>query len=141
MWGPVIKNPDEFATIAEHDFRHPHSKFVHVPVDVKEGIEGYDFFLDLPGVKKSDLSLKLLGKNVLSVEGKRQRIPLEGADGVWHREERPMGSFCRKFRLPDKADLDVINASFQDGVLTIHVAKHTPGPHDEHAHATTIPIN
>lgn len=144
-WGSVYRtSPDEFSTLCEvprgQDWRHP-EKLMHISVDIKETTDGYQFFCDVPGMKKEEITLKLEGKHTLTISGGRSRVALEGADGAWHREERVMGGFVRKFRLPDKADQDGITASVQDGVLTIHVPKLTPGPHDLHEHVKKITIN
>ncbi|THU59579.1 hypothetical protein C4D60_Mb07t03580 [Musa balbisiana] len=42
------------------------------------------------------------------------------------RMERRMGKFMRRFSLPDNANVDVVSATYKDGVLTITVEKLPP---------------
>ncbi|MBI4664242.1 MAG: Hsp20 family protein [Verrucomicrobia bacterium] len=41
----------------------------------------------------------------------------------YHRVERSYGSFVRNFSLPDDASPAKVSAEFEDGVLTVHLAK------------------
>lgn len=41
----------------------------------------------------------------------------------WHRVERRCGSFIRRFRLPEDANLDEIKCSLDHGVLKVIVPK------------------
>jgi HSP20 family protein len=76
---------------------------------------------ELPGIKKSDIDIRV-EDNVLSVSGERTRERKVEEEG-YYRTERHYGKFGRSFRLPSRVDPDNIDASFEDGVLTIQVPK------------------
>ncbi|XAR48617.1 hypothetical protein NMG60_11031496 [Bertholletia excelsa] len=50
-------------------------------------------------------------------------IFLEEVEGKWHRVERRRGSFTRRFRLPENANLDEVKCGLENGVLTVTVPK------------------
>jgi HSP20 family protein len=79
------------------------------------------FKVDLPGLKKEEVTLQVEGNRTLSVAGQREK-EVQKTD-TWHRVERSSGKFMRKFRLPENTNLDRITAKVEDGVLTVVVPK------------------
>jgi HSP20 family protein len=73
---------------------------------------------DLPGVRPDTIEISV-EKNVLTVKAERQWSE-EQADEVLV-SERPQGSFSRQLFLGDGLDTDRIQASYQDGVLTLTI--------------------
>jgi HSP20 family protein len=72
---------------------------------------------ELPGVRSSDLSLSVVG-NKVTIAGNRE-LPAEG-DGVsYHRREREGGTFSRSIELPAPFDRGKVDASFENGLLTV----------------------
>jgi HSP20 family protein len=59
---------------------------------------------------------------MLSISGKRE-FSTEDRGDTWHRIERSFGTFARSLRLPQTADTERIEASFDNGVLTVSVPK------------------
>jgi HSP20 family protein len=63
------------------------------------------------------------------VEGKTLEIGVERKKeevqkgDKWHRVERAQGSFLRRIRLPENANVDEVKAQVQDGVLTVTIPK------------------
>lgn len=92
-------------------------------VDITEDDKEYLIKTDLPEVKKDDLRVKV-EEGVLTIEGERH-FENEEKDKKFHRVERSYGSFRRSFSIPDDADEDKVDAEFKDGILTVHLAKHT----------------
>ena len=70
--------------------------------------------LDAVGVTFEDGTLTVTGKRELSNEEKGEN---------WHRMERSYGTFTRSIRLPQTADPERIDATFDEGVLSLSVAK------------------
>lgn len=89
--------------------------------EVRENDKEFLFIADLPGVKTDDLDIELVG-NRLEISGKRENERRE-EEGTLHTYERVYGSFMRAFVLPENADVDKIDSSLKDGVLTIAVPK------------------
>ena len=99
------------------------------PADVKELPSAYQFIVDMPGVKPSEVKVQLEEDNrVLVVSGERRRDrEKDEKEGVKYvRMERRMGKFMRRFVLPENADTDAVSAVCQDGVLTVTVQKVAP---------------
>jgi HSP20 family protein len=91
-------------------------------VDWKETPMEHVFKVDLPGLKKEEVTVQVEGDRTLSVAGQREKEEVQKTD-TWHRVERSSGKFMRKFRLPDNTNLDRITAKVEDGVLTVVVPK------------------
>ena len=89
--------------------------------DIKETKESFVFTADMPGVKESDLEVRLT-QNRLSISGKRESERVEKTD-QFYATERSYGSFTRAFTLPDGIASDKILAELKSGVLTIAIPK------------------
>lgn len=89
--------------------------------EVKENPDGYSFKADLPGIKESDVEVKLTG-NRMTISGKREEEKQDKND-TYYTYERSYGSFQRAFTLPEGADLEHVHAELKDGVLAITVPK------------------
>ena len=98
--------------------------------DVKETETGYELAVDLPGMKKDEVKVELEeASKVLQISGERSREQEEKND-KWHRVERSSGKFLRRFRLPENAKVEEINASMENGVLTVTVPKEPEKKHE-----------
>jgi HSP20 family protein len=84
----------------------------------------YLLFADVPGLAKSDLSIKLSKERVLSLSGERKAPVDEG----YSQRERRFGAFERAWSLPEDAESEGISAKVTEGVLTITVPKKQPEP-------------
>jgi HSP20 family protein len=82
-----------------------------------------DFKIDLavPGLDKKDFNIEL-ENDMLVVSGERKEEKIEEKDKVTKREFH-YGSFKRSFTLPEIADVEKINASYNNGVLSVSIAK------------------
>lgn len=75
--------------------------------------------VDLPGVKKEDVSVEVTdGSLVLS--GERKSETSEEKDNIY-RAEREYGSFYRSVPLPKGVKFDDVKATFTNGVLEVSV--------------------
>jgi HSP20 family protein len=85
--------------------------------------EGEHFVLraDLPGVSEEQVNVEL-EDNVLTVSGERSSEHQERKEG-YYRRERASGRFSRSLTLPEGIDPDSIEASFEQGVLTVRIPK------------------
>ena len=90
-------------------------------VDVRESDKHYTLLVDVPGIdpKEIDVSME---KGILAIKGKREKNEtVEGEN--FKRVERSYGSFARYFDLPDSVDSEKIEATANNGVLTITIPK------------------
>jgi len=90
-------------------------------VDVYEDAQALVLQLEVPGVKQSDLDIRLENQT-LTVKGER-KLEAEAKQENYHRIERRFGSFVRTFTLPQTVDTEAITAAYDAGVLTISLAK------------------
>ncbi len=89
--------------------------------DLMETGNVYRIRLDLPGMTKDDITINLQN-NTLTVRGERTSEQTDENE-EYVRVERAFGTFHRTFALPDAVDAANIEASYDDGVLTINVPK------------------
>lgn len=107
----------EIDRLAEQFFGTPSRPSVmHMDAE-RDGDDFYAYF-DLPGVDPGSIDVTV-ERNVLTVTGKRERHPHDGAEQVI--TERPMGTFRRQLFLGDTLDIDHMDASYENGVLTLHI--------------------
>ena len=89
--------------------------------DVAETDGHYLLSLDLPGIDRDTLDVTL-DDGTLKISGERRHTAASG-DGRVHRVERAHGRFFRSFSLGSDLDPEAIEASYDDGVLTVRVGK------------------
>ena len=91
--------------------------------DVKELRDSYQLHIDLPGVKKDGINLKL-SDGYLAIQAETDSHKEEkDAEGRYVRRERYKGTLSRSFYVGDAVKPEDIRARFEDGVLEIHVPK------------------
>lgn len=91
------------------------------PVDIYEDEHKVVLKLEIPGVKKEDLDIRVENHN-LSVRGER-RFESEEKEENFHRVERRYGSFYRAFSLPSSVDTSGIKAEYDAGILKLELSK------------------
>ena len=78
---------------------------------------------EMPGLKRENIEVDV-ENNVLTIRGEKREERTEGqSHGKYHLAERRYGTFSRSFVLPRDVDADGIQASFEDGVLTVSIPK------------------
>jgi HSP20 family protein len=88
-------------------------------VDVEESDDAYVVEAELPGVKREDVNIELVG-NELAISGE---VKEQERKGVLRRQTRRTGRFAYRVTLPDQLDAETIDAKLTDGVLTVRVPK------------------
>lgn len=102
--------------------------------DIEETDSAFILRADLPGVNQKDLEIRV-DQGVLSVKGGRQAPPEVDDAPRFSRRERPVGTFKRRFRIPDSVNADGVKATHVNGVLELTLPKQP-----EEA-ARLIPVN
>jgi HSP20 family molecular chaperone IbpA len=99
---------------------------VRVPaVDITESDKGYDIVAELPGFNEDELDIQVK-ENLLTISAERmeEAEKKEKKDEVRIlKKERAALSFKRSFYLPKDASAENVEASFNNGLLTISIAK------------------
>lgn len=100
-------------------------------LNITESDSGYLVSVDLPGLKKENISVTVGRDNVLIITGERkeetERDEGEGESKV-HVQEKSYGKFTRRIELPSGTDASKIQVQFKDGVLNIDVPKPSKPP-------------
>ncbi|HTZ77893.1 MAG TPA: Hsp20/alpha crystallin family protein [Stellaceae bacterium] len=93
----------------------------YVPTtDIYETADALTVVMELPGVEKEDLDVKL-EEDVLRVEARIDFSKYEGLEPLY--TEYNVGHFARSFTLSDRIDQQEIAAQLDDGVLTLTLKK------------------
>ena len=93
-----------------------------VKVDVTENDKGYVVHAEIPGVSKDDIQVSIEGNQVtIAAEVKRNAERKEGERVL--RTERYYGQTYRSFTLPAELDEGQSEAKYENGVLTLSLAK------------------
>jgi HSP20 family protein len=90
-------------------------------LDAWETSDELVYAFDLPGVPQDKISIEA-ENNLLTVTAERERTD-EVSRESYHRVERRFGTFTRTVGLPHGVAEDAIKATFNDGVLEVHVPK------------------
>jgi HSP20 family molecular chaperone IbpA len=106
--------------VAPKEERTVPARYYSPNADIYETEDSLTVVLEMPGVEKKDVSVKL-ESDVLSVEGKIDFAKYDGVDPVY--SEYNVGHYARAFALSDKIDQDGISADLDDGVLTLTLKK------------------
>lgn len=75
---------------------------------------------EVPGMTKDDIDVKIQG-NYLELSGNRKKESPEGYKV--HRTESPTATFTRSFTIPSDVDVEKVNASLKNGLLTLTLPK------------------
>jgi HSP20 family protein len=90
-------------------------------VDVADTGKEIIVHVELPGMDAKDIDTSVNGR-VLTIKGEKKRDE-ELERKSYHRLERRYGSFIRSFELPADIDTDKMRASYENGVLSLHLPK------------------
>lgn len=90
-------------------------------VNISESAENYHIELAAPGLKKQDFKINV-DNNMLNISVEQQN---ENTDNnrKYNKREYSYSSFVRSFTLPELADHGRIDATYEDGILKVDVAK------------------
>lgn len=117
--------PAAFSQLADRFFseslgRSGGSAYSFVPkVDIIENENAFEIHLAVPGMNKEDFRIDL-NENRLTVTGERKFAKDEKQ---YRLMETPYGAFRREFVLGEKVDKENIQATYNNGILELHVAK------------------
>jgi HSP20 family protein len=90
-------------------------------LDVFETQDKFIVKVELPGLNPDEVDVSV-EDSTLTIRGERKFYE-DVSDDSFHRVERRYGAFQRSLSLPQTADAERIEASFDRGVLTVEVPK------------------
>lgn len=90
-------------------------------VNISETKDEYKVAVAAPGLKKTDFNINVEG-NVITI-GSERKEENEEREGKFTRHEYSYSSFSRSFTIPPEVNADKIEATYTDGVLSVHLPK------------------
>lgn len=90
-------------------------------VDIFENKDQIVLEVELPGMKPEDVDISI-ENNVLTIHGERKFEKKDEGDN-YHRIERSYGAFTRSFTLPPTVSSENVDATFDNGILRLTLAK------------------
>ncbi len=90
-------------------------------VDIEETKDSIIVRAEVPGMKKDDVKIQVVGDNLV-ISGER-RHQAQDKERHFHRIERSYGVFQRVVTLPMEVEPDKAKASYENGVLEISFPK------------------
>jgi HSP20 family protein len=115
---------DMFDRVFGQAFRNPSGQPMQsaiLPVDILERDNRLIVRAAVPGISPDDLDISV-DNNVLTIRGET-RSESEDQDAKVYRREVSFGSFSRSIRLPEKLNLDEVDAEFKNGCVTISIPR------------------
>ena len=94
---------------------------LHPAMDVIESEKDLTVRVDLPGMKLEDVKVEL-EDSTLTISGEMGDTVEQEGDR-YHYRERSYGAFQRSLRLPNTVDAERVDATFENGVLSIVLPK------------------
>lgn len=98
-------------------------------IDIIHDEDSVKVLAELPGLSKEEINL-VLENNVLMLKGEKKKMQLGEKDTVY-RMERNYGNFNRPINIPFDVIASNVKAEFQNGVLTVTLAKSKPKKEDQ----------
>ena len=90
-------------------------------MDMNETDDDLTLRFELPGVKAEEVDISISG-NVLTLRGEKSASQ-EQKRGDYTYSERSFGTFSRSVQIPATVNPDSVEATYQDGILTVRLAK------------------
>lgn len=116
-WWPAIYQPIQAAKEKIAEWFAPKA-------DASVSTDAYRISMELPGVAAGDIDISM-HDGALVVRGEKRFETEETGDSYFF-SEREYGMFQRSFRMPPDANTAGIDASFQNGVLSVVIPKTVP---------------
>ena len=114
--------PNIFEKMMDDTFFYDHNSDDLTPfVDVNESNVAFMISVDLPGIKKSDIEVKVEENTLILIANRH--IDKSDNNEKFHYNERRFGTFSRSFKLPKTVKEEKITAKLDNGVLSIVIPK------------------
>ena len=95
-------------------------------VNIEEKPHAFEVTVAAPGLQRDDFVIEL-DNGVLTLSSKKEEKHEEqDKKGKYTRREFRYHAFSRSFTLPKVVDADKIEASYTDGILSVHLPKKEP---------------
>ncbi len=120
---PVNSFIDDFFGRSVSDFFGTEFTSSTPSVNIIEKDDVYSIEVAAPGLAKDRFNIELDNDNLIISAEQKEESETTDENGKFTRREFNYSSFKRSFHLSDEIDRENINASYDNGVLTVTVAK------------------
>ena len=122
LWD-IRREMDRLFDQVEPGDRQPGTTAWLPPMDVTETGDALLCHLEVPGVSREDLDIRVEGQ-VVTITGEKRYQQDEGVkNGGFRHVERGYGRFERSFTIPQSVEADRVKAQYDNGVLTVVLPK------------------
>jgi len=112
---------DVFSQFQEKGMNFASELKPNFPVDIAEEDGEYIVTADMPGVEKEEINIKADNEGIeISAESSHE---IEEENEKYYKKERSQRRFNRRIKFPSGVDAETIEASYEDGVLTVTAEK------------------
>ena len=81
--------------------------------------------MEIPGVNPDEVNVEVIGRTLIITGMKKDPLSNKGVRYI--RMERSFGKFTRELDIPERFNLEKVEAKFIDGVLKIRIAQAEDG--------------
>ena len=107
--------------------------------DVIENNDDVRVMMEIAGIDPGEIDITI-DNNVLRISGEKRSMRSENESGAWRLTERRYGRFERSFVLPRDVRPDAVEATYENGVLTVLLPKREEAkPRRVEVRATSTP--
>jgi len=119
---------DVFSQFQEKGMNFASELKPNFPVDIAEEDGEYIVTADMPGVEKEEINIKADNEGIeISAESSHE---IEEENEKYYKKERSQRRFNRRIKFPSGVDAETIEASYEDGVLTVTAEKDEEEGHE-----------
>lgn len=94
-----------------------------MPLDIRETEHEFVVEAAAPGIKPEELQISVTGDTLTIFAEHKAEEEKEDKTRAYIRRERYVGEMYRTVRLPITVDADKIAATYENGILTVHLPK------------------
>ena len=121
FWNDMMNPFDDFMNFTSSIFDE--EEFAMPKMDIKDLGASYEMDIELPGVKKEDVTAKL-EEGYLTIQARQNHSEEEkDSQGRFIRRERYQGSYSRSFFVGKNVRQEDISATFEHGILKLNIPK------------------
>ncbi len=95
-----------------------------MPVDIKEFDDSFELSVELPGIKKDDITVDINKTSVKIDAHKESEKEEENKKKKYHKSEFKYGHYSRTLYFPQDIDVKSSSAELKNGLLKVHLPKH-----------------
>jgi len=93
-----------------------------IKVDIKETPDEFIVHAEIPGTSKENIHINI-ESNIISIRAEITQVDSQSKDDKLLRSERYFGEVSRSFQLPADIDQSNSKARYENGLLTLNLAK------------------